>query len=98
MGMPKWECLSGNAEVGMPKWECLGRSGPKWGAATIGFLPPCESHCCNRNAIAVQNVALSITAEQKKSPAPMGYSDRGLPMGTVGVILYGSLCGSLCGY
>jgi hypothetical protein len=33
--VPKWECLSGNAQVGMPKWECASGSAqvgvPKWG-------------------------------------------------------------------
>jgi hypothetical protein len=32
VGMPKWKCLSGNAQVGMPKWErALSGNGPEVG-------------------------------------------------------------------
>jgi hypothetical protein len=83
----------------MPKRECPGGSGPKWDAGKIGFLTPCEIHCCTRSAIVVQNVALSITAEQKKSPAPMGHSDsraahHGHSTGALRV-LYGYCAGTL---
>ncbi len=56
---------SGNALVGMPKWER-----PKWERAYVGRRDDRVP-----NSVRNQNVALSITAEQQKSPAPMAYSD-----------------------